>query len=185
MSSELRWRVMILQVVLVVVLACTSGFLYWAAGFTHSYVHDELISQSITFPAANSPSLAALPAADAQAMRQYAGQRLENGDQAQTWANHYIAVHLRGIGGGKTYSQVSALSMAAPKNQTLATEVQTLFRGETLRGLLLNAWGWWTVGSYALYAAIAMTVATVAVFLALLYELMLAPGLLAGVARRA
>ena len=103
-------------------------------------------------------------------MRKYAGQALTNGDQAQTWANHYMAVHLKEIGGGKTYSQVSTLSMAAPKNQALASEVQTLFRGETLRGLLLNAWGWWTVGSYALYAAIGMTFATVVVFLALLYE---------------
>ncbi len=177
MSSDLRWRVITLQIVLVVVLAFVSGFLYWAANFTHSYVHDELVSQHITFPAANNPSLSALPPADAAAMRQYAGEALDNGDQAKTWANHYMAVHLREIGGGKTYSEVSALSMAAPKNQALAGEVQTLFRGETLRGLLLNAWGWWTVGSYALYAAIGMTLATIVVFLALLYELFLAPGL--------
>ena len=99
--------------------------MYWASNFTHSYVHDELVAQNITFPAANSASIKALPAADAKAMQQYAGEALVNGDQAQTWANHYMAVHLREIGGGKTYSQVSALSMADPKNQTLANEVQT------------------------------------------------------------
>jgi len=177
MPSELRWRIVTLQIVLVVVLAFVSGFLYWAADFTHSNVHDQLVAQDITFPAANSASLKALPAADAAAMRQYTGQQLVNGDQAQTWANHYMAVHLRGIAGGKTYAQVSALSMADPKNLTLANEVQTVFRGETLRGLLLNAWGWWNVGTYAFYAAIGMTLASIAVFLALIYELFLAPGL--------
>ncbi len=162
---------------MVVVLAFGTGFLYWAANFTHSNVRDQLVAQDITFPAANSASVNALPPADAAAMRQYAGQALTNGDQALAWANHYMAVHLQEIGGGKTYSQVSALSMAAPKNQALANEVQTIFRGETLRGLLLNAWGWWNVGTYAFYAAVGLTVATVAVFMALLYELFLAPGL--------
>jgi len=176
MTSDLRWRIVVLQIVMVVSLAFASGFLFWAANFTHNYVHDELVSQRITFPAANSPSINALPAADAQAMRQYAGQALDSGDKANTWANHFIAVHLRAIGGGKTYSEVSALSLAQPKNQALAGEVQTLFRGETLRGLLLNAWGWATVGMYSLYAAIVATVAAVAVFLALLYEAIIAPG---------
>ena len=175
MTAGLRWRVITLQIVLVCTLAFTSGFLYWASGFTHSYVHDELTAQQITFPPASSPAIKALPAPDAQAMTQYAGQALSTGDQAQTYANHFIAVHLREIGGGKTYSQVSALSLANPKDAKLAGEVQTLFRGETLRGLLLNAWGWWTVGSYALYAAVGLTVATIAVLLALLFELFVAP----------
>ena len=177
MTADLRWRVIALQVVLVVVLCFASGFLFWAANFTHSYVHDKLLSQNITFPPAHSASLKALPAGDDQAMEQYAGQALVTGDQAKTWANHFIAVHLREIGGGKTYSQVSALSMASPKDTALAGEVQTLFRGETLRGLLLNAWGWWTVGSYALYAGICATIAAIAVFLALLYEVVLAQSL--------
>jgi hypothetical protein len=167
--------VLSLQVVLVIVFAFVAGFLYWAADFTHSYVHDQLTAQKITFPAASSPALTALPAADAQAMRQYAGQALDNGDEAKTYADHFIAVHLRGIAGGKTYSEASAASLANPHDAALAAQVQTLFRGETLRGLLLNAWGWWTVGTYALYAAIGLTVAAIVVFLAFLYELLLAP----------
>ena len=35
-------------------------------------------------------------------------------------------------------------------------QVQTLFRGETLRGLLLNAYGWSQVAMYALYTAIGL-----------------------------
>lgn len=174
MSKDLRWRMIALQVVVAAAFAFCAGFLFWAAGFTHGYVHDQLTAQQITFPAAGSKAITSLPAADAQAMTQYAGQQLDNGEMARTYANHYIAVHLNEAAGGKTYSQVSALSMADPTNTTLAGQVQTLFRGETLRGLLLNAWGWWTVGTYALYAAIVMTVAAVAVFLSLLFEIFIA-----------
>jgi hypothetical protein len=184
MTSELRWRVLTLQIVLVVTLAFVSGFLYWAANFTHSFVHDELAAQKITFPAATSPAIKALPAADAQAMTQYAGQLLDDGPKAETYANHFIAVHLSEVAGGKTYAQVSTLALASPSNQILAAQEQTLFRGETLRGLLLNAWGWWTVGSYALYAAIGLTVATIAVLLALLFELFVAPGRVASTGRQ-
>jgi hypothetical protein len=163
-----------LQILVTVAFAFTAGFLYWAANFTHGYVHDELVSQKITFPAAASAAIKALPAADAQAMTQYAGQALDSGPKAETYANHFIKVHLGEVAGGMTYSQASAASMAKPTDTKLAGQVQTLFRGETLRGLLLNAWGWWTVGTYALYAAIVMTVAAVAALGSLLFELFVA-----------
>lgn len=175
MTSDLRWRVLSLQIVLAIVLAFAAGFLYWGAGFTRGYVHDELVAQKITFPPAASAAVTSLPAADSQAMAAYGGQQLVNGDMAQTYANHFIAVHLREAAGGNTYSQESALAMAQPTNPKLATMVQVLFRGETLRGLLLNAWGWWTVGSIALYAAIFMTVAALAVVGAFVFEAVIAP----------
>jgi hypothetical protein len=181
MTTDLRWRVVILQVTLVVILAFVAGFLFWAANFTHSYVHDELTQQKISFPAAGSASLNAKEFPDLQ---QYAGQAVNDGDKAKAYANGFIGRHLQAIGGGKTYSQVSAESLANPKDATLAATVQTLFRGETLRGLLLNAWGWWTVGTYALYAAIGLTLASFAVFLALLYEVLVAPKRLSAVAPR-
>lgn len=74
---------MTLHIALVVVLTFTAGFLFWAASFTHGYVHDELTAQQVRFPAATSPALTALPAADAQAMTPYAGQALDNGDKAK------------------------------------------------------------------------------------------------------
>ena len=58
------------------------------------------------------------------------------------------------MAGGKTYSQVSARA-ANPNDTVLAGQVATLFKGETLRGLLLYAWGWSVVSTIALYAAIA------------------------------
>ena len=88
-------------------------------------------------------------------MRQYGGQLMTTGAQAQVYADHFIAVHLSEIGGGQTYSQLSAKALAQPKNAALAAQVQTMFRGETLRGLLLNAYAFWTIGQIMFWAAIA------------------------------
>jgi hypothetical protein len=109
--------------------------------FATSQVRDQLTAQQIYFPAAGSPALKALPAADAAAMSVYAGQQLTTGVQAETYAEHFIAVHLNEIAGGQTYAQVSAAAQAAPTNTKLAGQVATLFKGSTLRGLLLNSYG--------------------------------------------
>ena len=119
------------------------GILAVAGGsYAKQVVHDQLVPQKITFPAAGSPAL--LPG-----IKQYAGQQLVNGAQAKAYANNFINVHLSEIAGGKTYAQVSTEALAAPTNATLATEKATLFQGETLRGLLLGAWGWSVVGTIA------------------------------------
>ena len=55
---------------------------------------------------------------------------------------------------GGVYSRVSSASMAQPTNAKLATEVQTVFRGTTLRGLLLEAYAFWKFGQIALIGAI-------------------------------
>ena len=171
MNSGLRWRVFVLQVGLIGILAFVSGFAFWASSFSTGQVHDNLAAQQIVFPPANSPAITSLPAADAAAMTVYAGQQMTTGAQAETYADHFIAVHLREIAGGQTYSQVSTAAQADPTNAKLAGEVQTLFRGETLRGLLLNSYGWAQIGQYAGYAAIGLAIAAGAVFMAFLYEL--------------
>jgi hypothetical protein len=104
-------------------------------------------------------------------MSVYAGQQLTTGVQAETYADHFIAVHLNEIAGGQTYAQVSAAAQAAPTNTKLAGQVATLFKGSTLRGLLLNSYGWSQIGQYALYAAIGLTVATFAMLVAFIGEL--------------
>ena len=76
---------------------------------------------------------------------QYAGQQMLTGQQAEAYADHFIAVHIAEMGGGKTYSQLSAESLAQPNNAKLAGVVATVFKGETLRSMLLNAYGWWKV----------------------------------------
>jgi len=133
-------------------LLVAGGLLTWGHNFVTSEVHSQLAAQKIVFPPADSP---AVKGAQFAPMRQYGGQLMTTGAQAQVYADHFIAVHLAEIGGGQTYSQLSAKALAQPKNTALAAQVQTMFRGETLRGLLLNAYAFGTIAQIMLYAAIA------------------------------
>ncbi len=141
--------------VLAAVLLVAGGLLMWGYSFANSQVHDQLIAQKIVFPATSNPEFKALPATDQAAMGAYAGQALTTGAQAKTYADHFIAVHLAEMGHGQTYSQLSAQSLAQPKNVALAGLVQTVFRGTTLRSMLLEAYGFWQLGQLALFGAIA------------------------------
>ncbi len=84
---------------------------------------------------------------------------MTNGAQAETYANYFIGRHLFLIGGGKTYSQLSGAALANPKNTALAAQVETVFKGTTLRSMLLEAYGFWQFGQIALIAAIASYIA--------------------------
>jgi hypothetical protein len=136
-----------------VVLLAAAALLFYA----HSYIHDEVANQlkeqQITFPAAGSQAITSLPPADQKEITQYAGQSMETGAQAKAFADHYIKVHLGEVANGQTYAQVSAKALANPDDQKLAGQVQTLFRGETLRGLLLNAYAFDTMATVAWIAA--------------------------------
>jgi hypothetical protein len=141
---------------LAITLIVSGVMLTWAHNFIGNEVHTQLAAQQIYFPAANSKAVAAPEYA---AMRQYGGQQLTTGAQAQVYADHFIANHLKEIGGGKTYAQLSAEAIAQPKNTVLAAQVATMFKGETLRGLLLNAYAFGTMGMIAGIAAIAAFIA--------------------------
>jgi hypothetical protein len=133
------------------VLLIAGGLLTWASVFVGGQVHDQLVAQKIFFPAADSK---AVSGSEFAAMRQYGGQQLTSGAQAETYANHFIAVHLSEVAAGKTYAQVSSALQADPTNTTLQGQADTLFKGNTLRGLLLNAYAFGTMGSLAMIAAI-------------------------------
>jgi hypothetical protein len=141
---------------LAVTLIVSGGLLTWAHNFIGSEVHNQLAAEKVYFPPLGSP---AIKAPEFAAMRQYAGQQLTTGAQAEVYADHFIANHLKVIGGGKTYSQLSAEAIAQPTNAALAAQVATVFKGETLRGLLLNAYAFGTMGVIAGFAAIAAFVA--------------------------
>jgi hypothetical protein len=126
--------------------------------YAKNVVHDQLVPQKIVFPAANSPAL--LPG-----VKQYAGQQLVDGAQAKAYANNFINVHLSKVAAGQTYAQVSAASIAAPTNAKLAEEKATLFQGETLRSILLSAWGWSLVGTIATLAGFIMIALGAVLFL--------------------
>ena len=145
-----------------VILIVAGGLLTWAHNFTANEVKTQLSAQQIYFPAEGS---AAISAPEYAAMHQYAGQQLTTGAQAEVYADHFIANHLKTIGGGKTYAQLSAQAQADPTNTKLAATVETMFKGETLRGLLLNAYAFGTVATIAGIAALAAYIAAAVMLL--------------------
>jgi hypothetical protein len=141
----------VVEVILALILGVGSGLLFYGSHFGLNMVHTQLTAQDISFPAKGSAALSPTEFPDLQ---QYAGQKVDTGPKAKAYANGFIRRHLTAVAGGKTYSQMSTASQADPTNATLTAQVATLFKGETLRGLLLYAWGWSVVSTIALYAAI-------------------------------
>ena len=142
-----------------VLLLAAGGLLLWGSAYVHNTVQGQLAAQQITFPPA---SAFAHPKAGGEitpsmvpSVSQYAGQQLLTGQQAEAYADHFIAVHIQNMAGGKTYSQLSAASMAQPNNTQLSGLVATVFKGETLRSMLLNAYGWWKVSQITYIIALA------------------------------
>lgn len=138
---------------LAIVLIAAGSLLMWGYAYANGTVHTQLAEQKIYFPPRGSPELA-----NPQISRyldRFAGEQLVNGEQAEAYANHFIAVHLSEIAGGLTYAQVSTEALAQPHNAKLAAEKTELFQGETLRGLLLNAYAFWEIGQVALWSSIA------------------------------
>ena len=194
MNAAIRWRIVTLQAVLVVVLAAAGGFAIFNGNFVTGMIHDELVSQQISFPGTDQVKAGGAldPAKFSADIRNYAGQPVDNGDKARVYANDFIGVHLQGVAKGQTYSQVSAALSAANAKlaamskddpgyaaqqqlvTTLSGQKQTLFMGETLRSNLLNAYGWYTVGTYSIYAGIGLILAGLVVLVALAFELFVA-----------
>ena len=135
------------------VLVAAGGLLMWANNFVDDQVTTQLTAQKIFVPEAGSDS--ANDPHVKEFIAPYLGQQVTNGEQARVFADHYIGAHLHAMAGGKTYSELSTISRANPEDEEAAAAVQTAFRGETLRGLLLNAYAFWQMGQIALYGAIA------------------------------
>jgi hypothetical protein len=143
---------------LAAILVIAGGLLLWGSTYVHNTVHNQLAAQQIYFPAkaafAHPKAGTEITPSMIPSVSQYAGQQLLTGQQAEAFANNFIAVHVATMGGGKTYSQLSAESIAQPNNAKLATLVNTVFKGESLRGMLLNAYGWWKVSQLLYIAAL-------------------------------
>ncbi len=165
LDKLISWTGLILAAVLLV----AGGLLTWASGFVADNVKQQLSDQHIVMPtgeALNNPEIKPY-------LEKYAGQPLENGEQAKAYADHYILVHMNAQSQGKTYSEVSGAFMklnadpAADKAEVakLGELRQTLFMGNTLRGLLLNAYAFATMGTIAGLAAIGAYVASALLFL--------------------
>jgi hypothetical protein len=143
---------------LAVIMLAAGGLLLWGSAYVHNTVQSQLASQQITFPPA---AAFAHPKAGTEitpsmipSVSQYAGQQLLTGQQAQAYADNFIAVHITGMAGGQTYSQLSGQALAHPDNAKLQGLVATVFKGESLRSMLLNAFGWWKVSQITYIASL-------------------------------
>lgn len=141
---------------LAVVLIVAGSLLTWAHNFVTDEVHSQLAAQKIYFPPKGSEAIAGKEYAP---MQKYAGQQLTTGAQAQVYADSFIGNHLKKVGGGQTYAQLSSKAQTNPNDQELAGKVATMFKGETLRGLLLNAYAFGTMGTIAGIAAVCAFIA--------------------------
>jgi hypothetical protein len=145
--------------VLVVVLLVAGGLLTWGASFSNTNVHNQLAQQQIFFPPksvwAHAKAGTEITPAMIPYLEKYSGQELLTGQQAQAYANHFIAIHLSELPYGGVYSKLSTAARANPTNTKLAALEQTSFQGTTLRGLLLEAYGFSELGAIAQWGAIA------------------------------
>jgi hypothetical protein len=145
---------------IVIVLVVAGALAMWGSSFASSNVHNQLAEQQIFFPPkaviANPPkgSTEITPAMKPYLL-QYGGQQLLSGAQAEAYADHFIAVHLSEMPYGGVYSKISAAALANPSDASLKALEQTSFQGTTLRGLLLEAYGFSTFGEIAFWAGIA------------------------------
>ena len=194
MNKEIRWRIVSLQAMLVIILAGASGFLFYEGSFVTNMVKTELTAQQVFFPGADQIKAGGAldPKEFPQEIRDQAGNQVTDGNQAKIYANDFIGKHLEGVAGGLTYAsmggkisevnaQLAATQKTDPNYTILQSQVtkmngqrDTLFKGEMLRGTLLNSWGWWTLGTYTTYAGIGLLVASLGVLGALVFELFIA-----------
>ncbi len=173
----------------VAILLVLLGFVFKTnADFADSYVHDQLAEQKISFTAAEFLSDEEKASS---CLIENAGTPLDSGKKAECYANDYIGMHLKGIGGGETYATIgaiqtkakTALADATAANASNVVELkaeldkitgqrESMFKGETLRGLLLTSYGFSIFGEKAALAgmlsflgALVMLLASIAGFI--------------------
>ncbi len=161
---------------LVVILLVAGGLLTWGTSFANSNVHDQLAQQKIYFP--SQTEINAVKAQYAKggqkavtdqefpnaklmipALEPFAGKQVLTGHEAQIYANDFLGQHLYAMPYHGVYSQISAAAMTAKPGSAQATQLdglkQTSFMGTTLRGMLLEAYGFGTIGTVMVWGAIA------------------------------
>lgn len=148
---------------LTVFLLVAAALLNWGATFANDSVKSQLENQNISFPAAE-----AMPEATRAQLAKWAEQKVTTGEMARDYSDLYIWEHMKAsavatIGKEATYSEVSGMYMGLVRGGSTDTAQiaklgelrQTLFMGNTLRGMLLEAYAFGTLGVIAGYGAIA------------------------------
>ena len=159
-------------VVAIVMVALGAAAIYGGT-FALDNVRDRLEPQKISFPPAE-----AMAPAEKAVVGSFAGEAVETGTQAEAYSR-YIGIHVEEIGGGKSYAELGSVQFGIEDEIAVATKAgdtalvkelegelaavtgqrDTIFKGETLRAILLNAYGWWTVGQITLWAGFGLVAA--------------------------
>ena len=158
--------------VVAVALVALGAAAIYGGSFALDNVRDRLEPQKISF----SPATEMTPEEKAE-VGSFAGQAVDTGTEAEAYSR-LIGLHLSEIGGGKTYAELGGVQFGLqdkvdaakasndpnlPKLEEQLAAVtgqrDTIFKGETLRAILLNAYGWWTVGQITFFAGIGMVIA--------------------------
>lgn len=158
---------------LAALLLVSAGLLNWGASFASQSVTSQLENQNIAFP-----PVEGLPSATADQLKKWAGKQVTTGEMAKDYSDLYIWEHMNAAatavtGKPATYSEVSAAYMAMTRQADVdPAELkkyedlrQTLFMGNTLRGMLLEAFAFGQIGSIAGIASIAVLVGGVVMLL--------------------
>lgn len=144
-------------ILIAVVLVVVGGLVIFGGNFARDSVGERLEPQMIFFP-----PVEAMSPAEQETLGEFAEMQVTDGTTAEAYSD-YIGGHLAEVNEGQTYSQTSAAAREEGLPEDEAAELQgkadTLFKGETLRSILLNAYGWWTAGTIAMYAGFVMVVA--------------------------
>lgn len=152
-----------MSLLLALALAIASALLFWAGSFVDHEVKSQFGQQNITMPGEKT-GLNGVPEADRAELAKYADTPLDSGDKAKAYADHFIMAHMNKASGGKSYSQISneqrqlcpegqPASAASPECQKATGLKNTLFQGNTLRGLLLYGYAFATMGRIATIGA--------------------------------
>ena len=143
--------------VMALLLVALGAAAIFGGSFALSNVRERLAPENITFPPASE-----MTAGEREEIGSFAGQKVDTGAEAEAFSR-YIGGHLEEVNNGATYSETSAAARAeglsAKEAANLEVKADTLFKGETLRSILLNAYGWWTVGMITMWAGIGAVLA--------------------------
>jgi hypothetical protein len=155
--SRSERRTTVFRVLLAVgVSLVITGAVLWASGaYTHNMIQDQLVAQQIRFPPADSFGMSA---EEYPTLQQYAGQLVDDGPTAKAWANEFMTPHILELSDGVPYGVYSATAFQDPEINEADVIAKEMAIGEVQRGLLLSAWGWWTIGSVMSVGGLVITV---------------------------
>ncbi len=116
-----RTRVFRLTIGFGLALGVVGAVLLGVGTYTRGMIRDQLVSQQIQFPPADSPGMTA---AEYPGLQQYAGQIIDDGPKAKAWADQFMTPHILELSGGLPYGVYSAQAFMNPQDEQMAANVE-------------------------------------------------------------